>query len=136
VTAAASSPIAAPDAERRWLLVRTSGSVFAFGLEFVREVIPARPCTRIPGAPPYVRGLLNLRGQLLTVIDFAARLGLAPLRAPDQRIVVLHHDGRDVGVIVAEVLRIGVLRSGQRQPCELIDVATLLGPIFGRPETR
>ena len=33
-------------------------------------------------------------------------------------------------------LRIGVLRSGQRQPCELIDVATLLGPIFGRPETR
>ena len=83
-----------------------------------------------------MRGLLNLRGQLLTVVDLATRLGLAPLRAPDQRIVVLHHEGRDVGVIVGEVLRIGALRAGQRQPCELIDVATLLGPIFGRPETR
>ena len=75
MTAEESSSIAALEKERRWLLVRTSGSVFAFELESVREVIPARPCTRIPGAPPYVRGLLNLRGQLLTVVDLKAFLG-------------------------------------------------------------
>jgi purine-binding chemotaxis protein CheW len=48
----------------------------------VREIIPARRCTRLPGAPHYVRGLTNLRGTIVTVIDLPARLGAART-APD-----------------------------------------------------
>ena len=40
----------------------------------MREIVPIRHATRLPGAPSYVRGLINLRGAIVTVIDLATRL--------------------------------------------------------------
>ena len=62
-----------------------------------------RPMTRLPGAPRYVRGLLNMRGTIVTVVDLAARLD--PTRAParDGSIVLLRHRDRLVGILVDEV---------------------------------
>ena len=73
MTAEAPTPIAAPEAESRFLLVTASGCRFALELDAVREIIPARPCTRIPGVEAYVRGLVNLRGRVLTVVDTFSR---------------------------------------------------------------
>lgn len=47
----------------------------------VHEIIPARATTRLPGAPPHVIGLLNLRGTLLTVLDLALALDAAGVAA-------------------------------------------------------
>jgi purine-binding chemotaxis protein CheW len=59
----------------------------------VREVLPAQPVTPVPLAPPGVPGLLNLRGQIVTVVDLRARLGL-PAQTGDE-------DSGGVHVIVA-----------------------------------
>ena len=76
----------------------------------VREIIRMQTVTRVPGAPPYVEGIINLRGQVIPVVDLRKRLELAVgEQTNESRIVWLTINGQDVGVIVdavTEVLRI------------------------------
>ena len=53
----------------RLLLFRVAGIVCAAGMDTVREIVPTTPAARIPGAPPAVKGLVNVRGMLLPVVD-------------------------------------------------------------------
>lgn len=76
----------------------------------VREIIRMQAITRVPGAPPFVEGVINLRGKVVPVVDLRKRLRLkAGEQTKESRIVVVDIGGRDVGVIVdavTEVLRI------------------------------
>lgn len=53
------------------------GLRFGVDVQKVQEVVPYQAMTRVPLAPPTVRGLLNLRGQIVTGLDLRRRLGLA-----------------------------------------------------------
>jgi purine-binding chemotaxis protein CheW len=80
---------------------------FAVPIDRIREIIPARPYTPLPGSGPHVCGLINLRGRIVTVIDLGARLKLAPASAnPEHSIVIVEHRGRLAGLAVEEVSRI------------------------------
>lgn len=76
----------------------------------VREIMRMQPITRVPGAPAFVEGVINLRGNVVPVLDLRKRLELTVSdQTKDSRIVVVFISGRDVGVIVdavSEVLRI------------------------------
>jgi len=78
----------------------------------VREIIRMQAITRVPGAPPYVEGIINLRGQVIPVVDLRKRLELTVSeQTADSRIVWVTINEQDVGVIVdavTEVLRIPV----------------------------
>lgn len=58
----------------RMLLARAGGTWFGCPLADVREVLPLGALARLPGAPPHVLGLLNVRGRLVTVMDLGRRL--------------------------------------------------------------
>jgi purine-binding chemotaxis protein CheW len=91
-----------PDAPR--LLVFTAaGRTCACELSAVREIIPYRKATRLPGAPPFVTGLINLRGSIVTVLDLGVRLGGASVD-PERGSIVLAESGtRIVGLAVDEL---------------------------------
>lgn len=77
-----------------------------FGLDVIRvqEIIRAQPMTKVPLAPPVVRGLINLRGQIVTAIDLRRRLDL-PDRTngqPPVNVVVQTDDGA-VSLLVDEI---------------------------------
>ena len=76
----------------------------------VREIITMRPITRVPKAPDFVEGVINLRGRVIPVVDLRFRLGLGVAEAKaSTRIVVVEVKGNTVGMIVdgvSEVLRI------------------------------
>jgi purine-binding chemotaxis protein CheW len=76
----------------------------------VREIIRMQAITRVPGAPAFVEGVINLRGRVVPVVDLRKRLRLnVGEQTKESRIVVVDISGRDVGVIVdavTEVLRI------------------------------
>ena len=76
-----------------------------FGCEIavVREIIPARLATRLPGSPGYVLGLINLRGTVITVIDLVQRLGAGTADAREGSIVLVAFGPRSVGLAVDEV---------------------------------
>jgi purine-binding chemotaxis protein CheW len=88
---------------RLLLAAESAGSLYAVPSEFVREITPMQSVTRIPKAPEYVRGLLNLRGTLLTVIDLSQRMGGGPGHAEEPSVLVLHVDGKTLGLLVDDV---------------------------------
>ena len=73
-------------------------------IEAVREIIPWRAATRLPGAPAWVCGLINLRGTIVTVLDLATRLGAEGATRTEGSIVLVEHAGRSTGVAVDEVM--------------------------------
>lgn len=83
----------------------------------IREIVSARNVTRLPGAPVWVLGLLNLRGTVLTVVDLAQRLGLAT-KAEGGSVVVVEHEGRALGVRVDVVHAVVASADATVEPVE------------------
>ena len=65
-------------ASARLLVFRVGTLACAAEVDQVREILPRLPTTRIPGAPPVVAGLVNVRGTLVTVVEGWRALGLPP----------------------------------------------------------
>jgi len=98
--------------EKQLVVFNLGEEVYAVDIAMVREIIQLQSITRIPGTPPSVEGVINLRGSVIPIVDLRKRFQLAKAeRDKDVRIVVVNCKGQDVGVIVdsvAEVLRISV----------------------------
>jgi purine-binding chemotaxis protein CheW len=86
---------------RRFLLFGVAGRLCACDLEAVREIVSARAATRLPGAPAWVLGIINLRGTLVTVVDLAVRFGAGA--GASKSIVVVEASGKSFGIGVDEV---------------------------------
>jgi purine-binding chemotaxis protein CheW len=73
--------------------------------------------TRVPGALPYVAGVVQVRGRVVPVVDLRVRFGLPPA-APtlDSRIVVIQHHERVVGLLVDSAREVVKLTPEQLQP--------------------
>jgi len=87
----------------RFLLFGVAGRLCACDLDTVREIVPARAATRLPGAPDWVRGLINLRGTLVTVVDLALRFGAGAAADGSRSIIVVEASGKSFGIGVDEV---------------------------------
>jgi len=77
-----------------------------FGIQAVRvqEISTVLPTTRVPNAPPYIEGIMNLRGRLASVINFRKRLGFEPKEYDeDTRVIVVELDKFPIGIIVDSV---------------------------------
>jgi purine-binding chemotaxis protein CheW len=91
----------------RMALLSVGEHRFAVAISRIREIIPAREYTPLPGSGTHVCGLINLRGRIVTVIDLGARLHLPPASAnPDHSIVIVDHRGKLAGLAVEDVTRI------------------------------
>lgn len=78
--------------------------LFGVEVEKVQEVIRYQVMTRVPLAPPVVKGLINLRGQIVTAVDLRCRLGLHPRASTDLPMnVVIRHDDGAVSLLVDEI---------------------------------
>ena len=99
------------DGEEHQLVVFNLGDE-AFGVDIaqVREIIKMAEITRVPNSPEFVDGIINLRGQITTIMDLRKRMGMKMSEADDQtRIIVVEASGSTLGMIVdsvREVLRI------------------------------
>jgi purine-binding chemotaxis protein CheW len=86
---------------------RLDGEEFGLPVETVREVIRVGDLTRVPQSPPHIRGVTNLRGRILPVVEIRTRLGLAPLvPRSTARIIVAEVRGRILGLLVDSVAQV------------------------------
>jgi purine-binding chemotaxis protein CheW len=90
--------------ERKTLVFRVGNALYACDIASVREIVRFAPLTRIPGAPPFVRGLLNVRGEVLTVLDLGVMLRADTPPIVGGGIVVVETGGRLAGLVVEEVI--------------------------------
>jgi len=78
---------------------------YAMPIEQVREIINSIPVTKLPDTPSYVVGVINVRGKIISVVDFAAKLGLVENQVSKQ-IVIVEVLGKEVGLTVDEVTEV------------------------------
>jgi|KBSSwiStaDraftv2_1062776.scaffolds.fasta_scaffold591247_2 purine-binding chemotaxis protein CheW len=95
--------------------------VCALEVAMVREILDSGPITRLPEAPPFLVGVIDLRGETVPVIDLRVKLGMtaAPV-TPETRIVVVELGRRDrslaVGLQVERVFEVAQLEPGGLKP--------------------
>lgn len=107
-----------------WLGFTLAGQNYAVPLADVNEIIRPETPTPVPGAPADVLGIINLRGNIVTVLDGCRRLGLKATGAnqdPNQRLVIFREASGDVGI------RIDVLQEVME-----LDTRKMLPPLPGR----
>ncbi|MEM1386679.1 MAG: chemotaxis protein CheW [Pseudomonadota bacterium] len=83
---------------------RIADQDFCFNIMSVREIRGWTPATVVPHAPPFVKGVINLRGAVVPIVDLAARLGLTvPEPTARNVIIITQIDGPIVGLLVDAV---------------------------------
>jgi purine-binding chemotaxis protein CheW len=92
-----------PAPQRRLLLFDVGGKTFACDMSAIREIIPFQRATRLPGAPPTVCGLINLRGTIVTVLDLGARVANSLCNRESGSILLVPWREKLVGIGVDEV---------------------------------
>lgn len=89
---------------RQYCTFCVDGHLFGIDVLQVQEIIRHQPMTRVPLAPAVVRGLINLRGQIVTAIDLRRRMGMSERAADALPVnVVLQTDDGAVSLLVDEI---------------------------------
>ena len=92
---------AAVEKPESWVTFALAGEIYALPVTHVQEILRITTITRVPHAPHPVRGITNLRGRVLAVVDLRVRLGIAPGEVgPESRILVADARGRSIGLLV------------------------------------
>ena len=104
------------DHRSEFLSVRLATQEFAIDIRSIREIRGWLASTRLPFAPSFIKGMINLRGSVLIVIDLAQRLGLATVEPDAGSVVVVVECGnRTVGLLVDAVCDIITVTDNMRQ---------------------
>ncbi len=87
----------------------------------VREIFAFEDASRVPATPPWIRGVVNLRGQVLPVIDLAVKFGLPPVAVSPRTCVVVFElaiDGQpaSIGALVDEVSQVLEIAPSEIEP--------------------
>lgn len=91
----------------RWVTFRLDNEIYGINVTQVREVLRITEIAPVPGAPDYVLGIINLRGNVVTVMDTRKRLNIAQMEMTDStRIVIIEVDGQEVGILVDSVAEV------------------------------
>lgn len=93
------------DPVSRWVTFKLENETYGIDVMQVREVLRCSEISQVPGAPGYVLGIINLRGNVVSIIDTRSRFGL-PQKEPDDasRILILEAGGGQVvGFLVDSV---------------------------------
>jgi purine-binding chemotaxis protein CheW len=91
----------------------------------VREVRDMQAVTPVPGAPAYVEGVTNLRGQIITVVDLRKRLGLPEKEGSGEKIMIIDLEKSAVGVVVDAVTEVSTIRDADVE--KNMEVTSALG---------
>ena len=100
---AGSAPVRARIAGK-YLTLFLGQEEYGLDVTYVQEIIRMLPITRVPRAPSFIRGVVNLRGRIVPVLELRARLGMDPVEeARETCIVVVRSGDLTMGIIVDQV---------------------------------
>ncbi|HDX0879478.1 TPA: purine-binding chemotaxis protein CheW, partial [Stenotrophomonas maltophilia] len=115
----------------RWLRLRCGTQAYALELLKVQEVVLPVPLLPLRGTAPAMLGIMNLRGQVVPVMDLGLHLGAAA--AEDDaltRIVVLEEDGETIGLRVSAVEDVANLTDSQIEPPDTARICQISNDLF------
>lgn len=117
--------------EQEFVAFRIGEQEFCIGIMSVREIRGWTPATPIPHAPTYVRGVINLRGAVLPIVDLAARLGLASNEPSARHVIIVTQIGERMAGILVDAVS-DILSTDERSIQPTPDVASNMARTFVR----
>ncbi len=121
----------------KYMTFQVADEAYGVGIVTVREIIGAMPITRVPRAPAFLRGIINLRAKVIPVVDLRVQFGMTPSDPTDQTVIIVvqcAQRGRDVtmGVLVDRVCEVLTIDAARIEPPPLAaggshDPAFILG---------
>lgn len=105
------------DMANKYLTFFLASEVYGVEIAYVTEIIGIQKITSIPEMPDYIRGVINLRGKVIPVMDVRTRFRMEP-REYDERtcIIVVNITGTTVGLVVDEVSEVADIPADQVEP--------------------
>jgi len=105
----------------QYLTFKLDDEIFAVDVAKVREILDFTPATKVPGTPDFMRGIINVRGNVVPVVDMRLKFGLsATQKTVDTCIVVMEIDVEEettvLGALVDSVQEVFELEAGQIEP--------------------
>jgi purine-binding chemotaxis protein CheW len=101
----------------QYVIFRVNSEEFGIGINWVYEIITPNSITKIPQSPPFVAGVINLRGRVITVVDLAQRLGLTRKMVPErQKIVIAQVHASVIGLLVDDATDVMIFDGTQVSP--------------------
>lgn len=98
----------------KYLVFCSDGLLFGVNAEYVVEIIINHTITHLPIVPEFVSGIINLRGQIIPIVDI--RLLMGKMHQPDCSVIVLNIDGTQLGIQVDSVAQMVNLPEGSILP--------------------
>lgn len=112
----------ATDQVLQWVTFRLQEETYGINVMQVQEVLRYSEIAPVPGSPEYVLGIINLRGNVVTVIDTRARFGLPPAEVTDNtRVVIIEAEKQVIGILVDSVAEVVYLKQSE------VDIAPNVG---------
>jgi purine-binding chemotaxis protein CheW len=106
----------------QWVTFKLDSETYGINVMQVQEVLRYSEIAPVPGAPMYVLGIINLRGNVVTVIDTRTRFGLETSEITDNtRVVIIELEKQVIGILVDSVAEVVYLRASE------IDIAPNVG---------
>lgn len=100
----------------QWVTFRLDNETYGINVMQVQEVLRVTEIAPVPGAPHFVLGIINLRGNVVTVIDTRTRFGLSVKEPDDEtRIVIIEADKQVIGILVDSVAEVVELRASEME---------------------
>jgi len=91
-----------------------SGERYAIDMGYVKEVALLREITQLPGTPPFILGIISLRGAIISLVDLRTILGLPPKGLTDyNRVIVLHGEKMTFGVLADAIVMTRTIRMNE-----------------------
>lgn len=89
----------------KFMTFQTGKECFGISISFVSEIIVMQPITAVPETEDYIKGLINLRGKIIPIIDARARFKMEPIEYTDRTcIIVLNVKSTVIGLIVEKIV--------------------------------
>jgi purine-binding chemotaxis protein CheW len=117
----ATEPTTASGLAGKYITFRLAGEDYGLGILKVREIIGLMDITRVPGAPSFIRGVINLRGKVIPIVDLRVKFGITDASPVDRPVMVVvqvkTEDGTvTLGVLVDQVLEVRAILEAQIEP--------------------
>ncbi len=111
--------------QNKYVTFRTGREFFGLKIEYVNEIVVYQEITQVPETPDYIKGLINLRGKVIPVIDVRTRFRMEPTEYNDRTcIIVTQLEEMVIGLIVEQIAEV----------VEIMPENVLDTPVLGKEE--
>lgn len=111
--------------QNKYVTFKTGKEYFGLKIEYVNEIVVYQEITQVPETPEYIKGLINLRGKIIPVIDVRTRFKMEPLEYNDRTcIIVVKLQEMVIGLIVEQIAEV----------VEILPENVLDPPVLGKEE--